>query len=225
MSSARDEVFAGVRRSLGVNGRERPRRSLVEDRLARAPAGPIPARAQKPLAERLEIFREGAERAHATFARVASSADAPAEAARFLRDNNLPATLRMGADARLVAMPWGATSLQIAVGASRGDDLNAMSHAFAAVAETGTLVLLSGPENPTTLNFLPDNHLVVIRASDVADSFESVWSSLRHGYGKAVMPRALNMVTGPSSSADIEQTMLLGAHGPRRLHVILIERD
>lgn len=225
MSNARDEIFAGVRRALGVDGRERPRRSLVEDRLARAPAGPIPARAQGAVAERLEIFLSEAGRAHATFTRIASSDEAPAEAARFLRDNNLPAVLRMGSDERLAAMPWAATALNISTGASQGDDLNAVSHAFAAVAETGTLILLSGAENPTTLNFLPDNHIVVVRASDVADSFETAWSSLRQRTGKAVMPRTLNMITGPSRSGDIEQILLLGAHGPRRLHIVLVEND
>jgi L-lactate dehydrogenase complex protein LldG len=100
--------------------------------------------------------------------------------------------------------------------------LSSVSHAFAGVAETGTLVLTSGADNPTSLNFLPDNHIVVIDAKDVAGDYESVWQRLREKFGEAVMPRTANLITGPSRSADIEQTLILGAHGPRRLHVIVV---
>jgi len=97
-----------------------------------------------------------------------------------------------------------------------------VSHASAAVAETGTLVLTSGPDNPTTLNFLPDVHIVVVDAADIASDFETVMARLRERYGTGTMPRTVNMITGPSRSADIEQTLLLGAHGPRKLHVIVV---
>jgi L-lactate dehydrogenase complex protein LldG len=97
-----------------------------------------------------------------------------------------------------------------------------VSHAFAAVAETGTLVLTSGADNPTTLNFLPDVHIVVVAARDVAPDFESALTRLRGRFGAGVMPRAVNMITGPSRSADIEQTLILGAHGPRKLHVVVV---
>jgi len=100
--------------------------------------------------------------------------------------------------------------------------LSSVSHAFAGVAETGTVVLASGTDNPTSLNFLPDNHIVVIDANDVAGDYESVWQRLRERYGDGLMPRAVNLITGPSRSADIEQTLILGAHGPRRLHVIVV---
>ena len=93
--------------------------------------------------------------------------------------------------------------------------------AFAGIAETGTLALVSGPANPTTLNFLPDNHIVVLRKEDILSDYESVFARLRTAYGKGGAPRTLNFVTGPSRSADIEQTLLLGAHGPRRLHIVI----
>ncbi|SDR52154.1 L-lactate dehydrogenase complex protein LldG [Rhizobiales bacterium GAS191] len=223
MSSARDDILATMRRSLGVSGTEAPRRAAVEDRLARAPKGVIPKRAEVTGAECLELFKRQAEEALATVAVVADAAAVPQEAARYLRDANLPATLRMGADARLAAMPWEATALDIAKGASAGRDLNALSHAFAGVAETGTLALVSGPDNPTTLNFLPDNHIVVVAAKDLAGSYEESLDRLRSVYGKGAMPRSLNLITGPSRSADIEQTLILGAHGPRKLHIIVVE--
>jgi len=99
--------------------------------------------------------------------------------------------------------------------------LSSVSRAFAGVAETGTLVLTSGADNPTSLNFLPDNHIVVIDAKDVAGDYEAVWPRLREKFGD-LMPRVVNLITGPSRSADIEQTLILGAHGPRRLHVIVV---
>ena len=120
-------------------------------------------------------------------------------------------------------MPWAATALEIARGPSEGDDLNAVSAAFAAVAETGTLALVSGPDNPTTLNFLPDNHFVVVFADDVVGDSESVFARLRKPpMAPARLPRTVNFITGPSRSADIEQTLLLGAHGPRRLHIVVV---
>lgn len=220
---ARESVFASIRRSLGVTGHEDPRRASVEARLAGAPRGVVPARGQLDLDGRMRLFREQAERAAATVSVVEESAAVPGEVARFLRDSNLPATLRMGEDPRLAAMPWEETSLTVGRGRSHGEDLNAVSHAFGAVAESGTLALVSGPDNPTTLNFLPDTHVVVVAAQDIAGDYETVLDNVRRSAGKGHMPRTVNFVTGPSRSADIEQTLILGAHGPRRLHIIVVK--
>ena len=222
MTSARDDILANIRRSLGVTGSEAPRRANVATRLENAPRGVIPARGQLDPAARVAMFREQAERAQASVAEVARPEDVPAEVARFLRDRNLPATIRTGADARLTAMPWRDTALEVSTGRSEGNDPNAVSHAFGGVAESGTLAMLSGPDNPTTLNFLPDNHIVVVSARDIAGDYETIWQRLRERVGKGAMPRTLNLITGPSRSADIEQTLLLGAHGPRTLHIIVV---
>jgi L-lactate dehydrogenase complex protein LldG len=222
MSEARDDILAGIRRSLGVSAADTARRQIVEARIAAAARGVLPQRGEGDVATRAATFQAQAESVAASVARVATDADIPAEIARFLRENNLPATLRMGEDARLAALPWDATTIGISKGPSNGDDLNAVSHAEAGVAETGTLVLVSGPHNPTTLNFLPDNHIVVLRADAIAANYESVWSELRTRFGKGLMPRTVNLITGPSRSADIEQKMLLGAHGPRRLHIVVV---
>lgn len=224
MTSARDDILLNIRRSLGVSGREKPRRQAVEDRLRQAPEGVVPARGQAATTEeRLAIFRREAVAAFATMAEVETAAEVPGAVAEYLRDHNLPATLRMGEDSRLTGMPWGATALETTRGPSHGADLNAVSHAFGGVAETGTLVMVSGPENPSTLNFLPDNHVVVVRAADIAGDYEAVLRRVRQVYGKGVMPRTVNFVTGPSRSADVEQTLLLGAHGPRRLHIVVVK--
>ncbi|GGG41400.1 LutC/YkgG family protein [Chelatococcus composti] len=223
MSNARAEILANIRRSLGVTGTEAPRRSAVDERIERAPRGIIPARGQVTGAERIALFRAEAERAQATVTTVASANAVPAAVTDYLRRHNLPAAVRMGADERLAAMPWGETSLEITKGPSSGSDLNGVSHAFAGVVESGTLVLVSGEDNPTTLNFLPDNHIVVVNARDIAGDYEEVWGRIRFTYGKGQMPRTVNFVTGPSRSGDIEQTLLLGAHGPRRVHIVVVE--
>jgi L-lactate dehydrogenase complex protein LldG len=219
----RDLIFATIRRSLGVTGTEAPRRAAVAARLAGHPRGVVPARGELPPRERVDLFARMVEAASGTTARVDTAADVPAAVADFLRALNLPLRLRHGDDPRLAALPWGnAPALEISRGPSDGHDLAAVSHAFAAVAETGTVVLTSGPDNPTTLNFLPDVHVVVVEAGAVAADFETVMEKLRERYGAGTLPRTVNMITGPSRSADIEQTLILGAHGPRKLHVIVV---
>ncbi len=220
--SSRAAVFASIRRSLGVTGDEATRRFDVEMRLRQAPPGIVPKRGQGDASQRLATFKAEAERAQASVAEAPEWADAPAEIARFLRENNCPATLRMGDDPRLNQMPWSETALEILHGPSDGADVNAVSAAFAGIAESGTLALVSGPDNPTTLNFLPDNHIVVLPREAIEADYESVFAKLRGVYGKDAAPRTLNFITGPSRSADIEQTLLLGAHGPRRLHIIVV---
>ncbi len=221
MTFARDDILSNIRRSLGVTGREAPRHAAVQQRIALAEKGVVPMRAQHLDPQgRVALFCAQAQSVQATTAEVTKE-NVPAEVARYLRDNNLPASVRMGADARLASLNWSATALAITHGASEGDDLNAVSHAFGGVAETGTLAMTSGPDNPTTLNFLADNHIVVLRADDIVGDYESIWARLREVHGKGLMPRVVNMITGPSRSADIEQKMLLGAHGPRRLHIVV----
>ena len=120
--------------------------------------------------------------------------------------------------------------LELSSGIASGDDAVGLSRAFGGVAETGTLVFLSGPDNPTTVNFLPPTHIAVVAASDIAGNYEQVWARIRAASpeiepGKSTLPRTVNWVTGPSRTADIEQTLLLGAHGPQRLHIIVIDND
>lgn len=223
MTGSRDAIFTSIRRSLGVTGTEPTRREEVADRLAAHPQGIIPARGQLDPQARVELFRTMVEAASGTVDEVRRAADVPAAVTAFLRSQNLPMRLRRGADARLAALPWDQErTLEIDVGPSDGNQLAAVSHAFGAIAESGTLMLTSGADNPTTLNFLPDTHIVVVDAKDVAGDYETLWTRLRARYGEGVMPRTVNLITGPSRSADIEQTLILGAHGPRRLHVVVV---
>ena len=221
--TARETLFATIRQSLGVTGNEPARRAAVEARIANHPRGVIPARGQLPPQERVKLFAEMVEAAAGTVALLPHAASVPAAVSAFLRSQNLPMKVRRGDDPRLAALAWGEQrTLEVTTGASDGNDLVALSHAFGAAAESGTLMLVSGPDNPTTLNFLPDTHIVVIDAKDVAGDYETLWRRLRETFGDGAMPRTVNLITGPSRSADIEQTLILGAHGPRRLHVIVV---
>jgi L-lactate dehydrogenase complex protein LldG len=220
--TARDLVIATIRRSLGVCGTEAPRRLAVAGRLGAHPVGVVPARGYLPPAARVDLFVRMVEAAAGTAQRVSDVPAVAQAAAAFLRSHDLPLELRRGNDPRLAAIAWDAAGLRIRLGAADGHDLAAVSHAFAAVAETGTMILTSGADNPTTLNFLPATHIVVVSATDVAPDFETAMARLRERYSDGRLPRNVNLITGPSRSADIEQTLVLGAHGPRQLHVIVV---
>jgi L-lactate dehydrogenase complex protein LldG len=223
VTSPRATLFASIRRSLGVTGDEPARRAAVAERLGAHPRGVIPARGQLPPAERARLFVQMVEAAAGSAEVLPDASHVPAAVAALLRRHNLPMQVRRGDDPRLAAMPWGnERTMEVTTGPSDGHQLASVSHAFAGVAETGTLVMASGPDNPTTLNFLPDTHIIVIDAKDITGDYETVWARVREQFGVAALPRVFNMITGPSRSADIAQILILGAHGPRRLHVLVV---
>ncbi|TDH38460.1 lactate utilization protein [Pseudohoeflea suaedae] len=222
--SARDSILARIRKVNASGGDEEGRRQAVSARLSGSPRGIMPKRGQLADTERRELFQAMAQTFGATIAEVGDYADVAGAVSTYLREHNLPASIRIGDDARLKNAGWdGERTLDVLHGASDGNDLVAVSHALAGIAETGTVALPSGADNPTTLNFLPDHHIVVVKAADIEGDLESIWDRLRGALGKGQMPRALNLVTGPSRSGDIEQKILLGAHGPRALHLIIVD--
>lgn len=97
-----------------------------------------------------------------------------------------------------------------------------VTYAHLGIEETGTLVMLSSPSSPTGMNFLADHHLVVLSCADIVKTMEDVWTILRDEDGE--LPRTVNLITGPSRTADIEQEIQIGAHGPKNLHVVLIKK-
>ena len=182
----------------------------------------IPKRGQGDAGERAATFKAEATRAQATPRRGRRVRRRPRRSRPLSARKQSARDVAHGRGRPPERDALGATALELSRGASDGHDHNAVSAAFAAVAETGTLALVSGPANPTTLNFLPDNHVVIVFADDLVGDYESVFAKLRAAYGAGAAPRTLNFITGPSRSADIEQTLLLGAHGPRRLHVVVV---
>lgn len=221
MSEAREQILATIRRGLQRGPLTGERREQLETRLAQPPRNLIPARAALPPAEQLALFVAMAQAAAATVERVADLAAVPAAVVAYLSHAGLPTELVLAPDPDLAAeIPWeDQPSLRIERRAAVDGDQIGVASAFAGIAETGTLMLLSGPDSPTTLNFLPDTHIVVLRADRIVGAYEDAWTRLRaRGRG---MPRTVNWITGPSRSADIEQTIQLGAHGPLRLHIVL----
>ena len=219
--SARDDIIGGIRRALGRDALAAEKQAFAADRVATHRRNLVPARASAlDPAARPDLFVAMAEEVQTTVARVAADADVPAEVARYLAAENLPAELAMAPDPSLDAIPWKTRPLlQIRRGKAEPGDAVSLTPCLAAIAETGTLLLASGAATPTTLNFLPDTHIVVARAGQVVASYEDGWDLLRQRDG---WPRTVNLITGPSRTGDIEQRIQLGAHGPRRLHVILV---
>lgn len=224
MSSKRQQILAAVRRSLKRQAPGAEARAEVEARLSSPQPGLIPQRAQLPHAQQIDLMERMLKELAATVVRLGSEAEVPQAVADFLKNENQPPKLRLAPREDLRRLPWdGQPLLEVEEGIAEADDATAVTGAFAGVAETGTLVMASGPEAPITLNFLPENHIVVLRTSQVTGTYEEAWQRLRQVVGKGAMPRAVNMITGPSRTADIEQTIQLGAHGPRRLHVLLVD--
>lgn len=221
-TSGRAGVLAKIRKNI-PNADDPKRLVAANERLSKNPVGLIPARGRKSHEKQVELFCDQAIKVQSTVTRISSIKELPEAVSAYLRGRNLPQKLRMGDDPLLAAPDWkDAPNLEVLKGPSDGQDLVSLSHAFAGVAETGTLMLQSGVDNPTTLNFLPETHCVVINASDISGDYESVWQSVREEHGKGLMPRTVNMITGPSRSGDIEQTILLGAHGPRALQIFVV---
>jgi L-lactate dehydrogenase complex protein LldG len=222
--TARDTMLGAIAAGLNRAADNGAGAKAVADRMARHAANLIPARGGRDRTGRIELFVEMITDVDATVDRVDRTADVPGALTGFLRGHNLPARVVRAPDPRLGAVPWAERpQLEIRVGKAEPADAVSVTGAFGAIAETGTLMLTSGPDRPTTLNFLPETHVVVLWADQIAGSFESQWDMLRSCYGEGTMPRTVNFITGPSRSADIEQTLQLGAHGPRRLHVIIVD--
>jgi len=162
-------------------------------------------------------FRERALGLASTVDEVDALAAVPAAAARYLKANSLP--LAAVCWAEFAALDWSATGIEIAVREARETDLVGITGAFCAIAETGTLMTMSGRDTPAAASLLPETHIAVVRKSRIVRGMEEAWQLMRDELGTP--PRAVNFISGPSRTADIEQTVTLGAHGPYRVHIIL----
>ena len=229
MADSRDKVLGNLRRALRRNGADDTAAAAVRERLAEHRPNTIPVRAVALDQDgQTDLFQTMAEEVAATVARISGLDQVPAAVADFLAQHNLPSALVLTPDPQLAAIPWDERpTIGLREGIANGTDLVGLTGAFAGVAETGTLMLISGPESPTRNNFLPDNHIVVLRAEQIVPTYEEGWNRLRAlktlTDGKFTMPRTVNFITGPSRTADIELKIELGAHGPRRLHILIVD--
>ena len=226
----KEAILGAIRRGLKRGPLPGDQAAMLRERMAHPPRHLIPARSQVPRPDQVALLVRNIEKEFGTVTRVPDPGDVPEAVATYLAGQNLPSSMVMAPHPELRAIPWSTRPLLlIREGRAAGTDLVSLQHGFAAVAETGTLMLPSAPERPTTLNLLADTAIVVLRATRVVGAYEDAWDLLRaeshDTQTGGFMPRNVMFVTGPSRSADIEQTLELGAHGPRRLHVVLIEDD
>ena len=223
-------ILGAIRRGLKRGPLPADQQAMLRGRMARPPRHLIPARSRVGRPEQIALLIRNVEKEFGTVTRVPDGDGVPGAVAEYLAGQNLPSALVMAPHPDLQALPWGERPmLEVREGRAEGTDLVSVQHAFAAIAETGTLMLPSAASRPTTINLLPDTAIAVLRASRVVGAYEEAWDLLRAEHEEqpsgGFMPRNVMLVTGPSRSADIEQTLELGAHGPRRLHIVLIEDD
>ena len=211
--SARDEIRQRVK--AGVGKSDLPgRRTAAEAWLAALARGPQPA----PMADLAGRFATKAETLASTVDSVAGPNAAPAAVARYLLAGDLGRQAVITPE--LAGLDWAASGLDVAARAAVDADLVGISGCFCGIAETGTLMLLSGPQTPATVSLLPETHIALVRGSRIVATMEDAFALLRAEHG--ALPRAINFISGPSRTGDIEQTIVLGAHGPCRVHLILL---
>jgi L-lactate dehydrogenase complex protein LldG len=213
--SGRENILERIRTRL--EGRERgiaERRAAVEAHIDAHRRSPQP----QPPGDLISSFRERALKLASTCEHVPHAADVPQAIRRYLAEHELPGSAVCWP--ALASLDWSGAGLAVAARTARGDDLIGITGAYCGIAETGTLALLSGPDTPGSVSLLPETHIAVLACERIVAAMEDVWALLRAE--RDAMPRAVNFVSGPSRTADIEQTVTLGAHGPSRVHIVLV---
>lgn len=212
--NSREAILARIRAAQGRSGPPSPQERDEAAAYIRAhPQGPRP-RSDWDLVAR---FSERAATLATSVDRVGALGDVPPAVARYLQQHNL--TNHAVCWPEFLELDWQAAGMHVEARAAQGSDLVGITGAYCAIAETGTLMLLSGARTPATTSLLPETHIAVLRTERIVRGMEDAWHLLRGEHG--AMPRAVNFISGPSRTADIEQTLVLGAHGPYRVHIVL----
>lgn len=224
MSAARNNVLQRVRRSLGKLERDVAGLAAAEAIIARHEQGPRPALS----GDRVLRFMRRAQDMQSSVERVAENAQIPAAVRRYIERLQASSALQSAAPYAGVCWPelaqldWAGAGLNIEARPTLGNDRMGITGVFCAIAETGTMAILAGPQAPSATALLPDTHVAVVPASRIVDGMEDAFALVRRERGS--LPRAVNLISGPSRTGDIEQTIVLGAHGPFRVHVIVVDR-
>ena len=215
MSGAKERILGAVRRSLGRAG---PLPESVHEGLDRRLAAPTPNLKPALADDPVTLFVRKANAVHTRTSMVPALAGVSEVVVRHIEDNGLGDAIVVAPE--LEGVQWS-NRLVVEARAARGSDQLSVTGAFAGIAETGSVMLLSGPESPTTLNFLPEDHIVVLRESRIVPHPEDAWALLREE--RSSMPRTVNLICGPSKTGDVELVITEGAHGPRRFHVVVVQ--
>jgi L-lactate dehydrogenase complex protein LldG len=212
---AREAVLARVRAALGRCGPDDEARAAAHAYVAARRQGPRPALPD----DLVQRFVDRARAMASTVERVPSLADVPAAVARHAAPD--AASIRAIGWPVLAELPWRSQGIAFEARPATGADAIGITGCFCAIAETGTLVFVTGADTPSATFLLPDTHVAVVRRDRIVAGMEEALARVRGEC--AAMPRAVNLVSGPSRTGDIEQTIVLGAHGPRRVHIILLD--
>ncbi len=220
--SARDAVLGRVQKALAKTGDRGGARSDAERYVAAHAQGPRPRIADDLVARFLTRANDMAS----TVERIATRAEVPAAVARYLAQVESATGLaaqnpRAGVCwPELADLDWSGAGLAIEARPTQGHDRLGITGCYCAIAETGTLVVITGADTPTATTLLPETHVAVVDAHRIVAGMEEAFALIRQERG--TVPRAINMISGPSRTGDIEQTIVLGAHGPYRLHILLV---
>ncbi|CDW92432.1 MULTISPECIES: lactate utilization protein C [unclassified Thiomonas] len=174
---------------------------------------------QPTIADRIAGFTTQALALQTSVARVTSAQDVPPAVAAYLREQAMG--MQGVAWETLADLPWVDAGVTLEFRPPRDEDKLGITGCFCAVAETGSLVLASSPATPSSTHLLPQTHIAIVPASRIVAALEDAYALLRAELGE--LPRALSTVSGPSRTGDIEQTIVLGAHGPYRVHVVIVD--
>jgi L-lactate dehydrogenase complex protein LldG len=222
--SSRDNVLARIRSQGGKSGLTTDAElAAAREVIAARVRGPLPGFAKH---DPVQHFVEECARLKTTVTEVDDIADVPKEVARYIAQLGLEGGLETGLKAELAgwsefaALPWQAASIGFANRPANADDLIGLTGCFCAIGETGTLLLLGAKMTPKVTALLPETHICIVKKSRIVPTMEDSFQLMRDECGEP--PRATFFVSGPSRTADIEQTIVIGAHGPYRVHVILV---
>jgi len=216
--SARDNILARIRKAQGRTGAEptAAELELVRANIAQRAAGPIPAIGRA--SDLVLQFRHECDRVGTTHGEVASREAVPGEVRRYL--DAIAVEPRVLVWHELAGLDWSAAGIAIDDRPAQATDRTSITTCFCAIAETGTVLLLSSPAAPKATALLPETHVCIVSKSRMVPNMEAAFALLRAERGEP--PRATWFVSGASRTADIEQTLVVGAHGPYRVHVILV---
>lgn len=214
--SARENILARIRSQTGRSGTtSETELAAVRSHIARHERGPLPSIA---LHDPVRHFIEECARLNTTLAELADPDQVPREVARYIAAESLQP--RCVGWQELSALDWQGAGVRFDNRPATGDDLIGVTGCYCAIGETGTLLLLGAPATPKSTALLPETHICIAKKSRMVPTMEDAFALMRSEIGEP--PRAVFFVSGPSRTADIEQTLVIGAHGPYRVHVILI---
>lgn len=213
-NSARDEIMAKLRHA--ADG------GAYDDIPAKLQSLEYGISADLPSTNLCEAFLANVIANHGSVDCAYNRKEAAAAVAKFLHQQYRTRKVVAGSDPRLAAMPWRDGGVLPRFGTAGPGDLAGMSYARLGVAETGSIVTYTGKACPAENNLLVESHIVLLDVTDLVTTLDQAWDLINGELDSDGRPRGINFISGPSSSADIEGRLVVGAHGPTHWHVILV---